>query len=111
MTDCPDVIPSLLGFACRIGVTKDTIHKWKARDPNQLDDEKWPQFREFLYLLERLNDLQEVVVLDKGLSGQINASVARLILSKHGYNGKVDVQDAVTVRLVSYKPDQGELNE
>ena len=73
-----DLIPSLAGLACVLGVGKSTMHDWKG------------QHQEFSDMLERLMQVQEKFLLRGGLSGDMNSTISKLVLSKHGYSDKVD---------------------
>ena len=73
-----DLIPSLAGLACLLGVGKSTMHDWKG------------QYQEFSDMLERLMQVQEKFLLRGGLSGDMNSTISKLVLSKHGYSDKVD---------------------
>ena len=73
-----DLIPSLAGLACVLGVGKSTMHDWKG---------KYPEFSE---MLEKLMLAQEKFLLRGGLSGDMNSTISKLVLSKHGYSDRVD---------------------
>ena len=70
---CPDAIPSIPGFTCIIGVCEKTIYNWKKNYP------------EFLQALRELHTAQHKELLNKGLTGQYNSTITKLILSSnHG---------------------------
>ena len=71
-------IPSVADLAHKLDVTRKTLYNW---------GEKYP---EFLYILEKINALQESTLLDKGLRGDYNSSIVKLALGKHGYHDKAD---------------------
>ena len=62
-------------------------------------------------MLDALNELQERAMLNGGASGQINSSIAKLVLAKHGYHDRVDVDGNLTVNLIAYRRDQEVLDE
>ena len=89
------VMPSAVGLAKVIGVSKKTLYNWA--DNND----------EFLHILAELNTEQEFTLLNKGLSGEFNTAITKLVLTKHDYSDKVS-QD-VTSSDGSMKPTVIEL--
>lgn len=84
------VMPSAVGLAKVIGVSKKTLYNWA--DNND----------EFLHILAELNTEQEFTLLNKGLTGEFNTAITKLVLTKHDYSDKV-AQD-VTSSDGSMKP-------
>lgn len=66
-------LPSIEGLALYLKVSRETIYKW-AEDHEEFSD-----------ILDELRAKQANVLLNKGLSGDYNPTIAKLILSKHGY--------------------------
>src|SRR6056300_1076267 len=62
------VMPSAVGLAKVIGVSKKTIYNWADNN----DD--------FLHILAELNTEQEFTLLNKGLSGEFNTAITKLLL-------------------------------
>ena len=73
-----DLIPSLAGLSFVLGVGKSTMHDWKGLHP------------EFSDMLEMLMLAQEKFLLRGGLSGDMNSTITKLVLSKHNYSDKTD---------------------
>lgn len=76
-------IPTLEGLAFHLGVSRKTLYNWEAD-------------AEFLHTLDKLRSAQAMLVLNGGIRGTYNATIAKLILStNHGYaeksEGTVDV--------------------
>lgn len=90
-----EVIPSVAGLALHLGVARKTLYNWA--DNNE----------RFLHTLERLNALQEVVLLSGGLQGRFNANIAKLALANHNYSDKI--QTDMTSSDGSMKPTRIEL--
>lgn len=80
--DQGDVIPSVAGLAVFLGRSRTLLHDWAA------DDDK----SEFKDILEQIGAKQEMVTLNNALAGNFNATIAKLLLGKHGYHEKVDNQ-------------------
>ena len=77
-----EVIPSIAGLALRLKVSRKTLHNWMA------DEDK----SEFLHIIEAILAKQESALVNKGLAGDFNPTVTKLILSKHGYSEKQEVE-------------------
>jgi len=75
-----DKIPSIAGLADHLEVTRETVHDWL------LQEEK----AEFSYNVKRILQRQEKVLANKGLDGEFNSSITKLLLTKHGYSDKVE---------------------
>lgn len=82
------VIPSLVGMCRVINRGKSTIYDW-AKDPE----------KEFSDIVQALNELQEEILANKGLVGDFNASITKLIMTKHGYSDKQEVQQTTKLSL------------
>ena len=74
-----DPVPSVAGLACEIGIRRETCHVW-AKDEN----------KEFSNILKKIAETQERQLLRGGLSSAFNASITKMILTKHGYSDKVE---------------------
>lgn len=73
-------LPTIEGFAAYIGVNKTTLYEW---------DKISPEFSDALGLIKAE---QHRRLVNAGLSGQYNPTIAKLILSSnHGYKEKSDV--------------------
>lgn len=75
-----DAVPSVAGLSVYIERARSTIYQWAAHEDNQ----------EFADILESINAKQEQVALNKGLKGDFNANLVKLLLGKHGYHDKID---------------------
>lgn len=66
-------LPTIEGFAAFIGVNKTTLYEWEKIHPD------------FSNALEAIRTEQHTRLLDNGLSGDYNSTIAKLILSSnHG---------------------------
>jgi hypothetical protein len=70
-------VPSIVGLCSVLGRGKTTIYTW-AEDENK-------QFRD---ILDAIKEKQELVTFNKSLKGEYNATIAKLLLGKHGYHDK-----------------------
>ena len=74
------VIPSRQGLARHLGIATSTLDAWE-KDPEKVT---------FSGMLEQLRQDQHDILINNGLTGDFNATIAKLALTKHGYTDKVD---------------------
>ncbi len=73
-------LPKLEGFARFLNVSRQSLNNWAEQHP------------EFLDALERIKIEQKERLIDNGLSGDYNPTIAKLVLSSdHGMAEKSDV--------------------
>lgn len=73
-------LPSYEGFCIYTDIAVRTFYDWK---------EKYP---EFSHALGRIEARQKKVIMEKGMSGEYNSTIGKLILSSnHGMREKSDV--------------------
>ena len=70
-------LPMVAGLSIYLDVARDTIYEWAKL--------KTPLGKQFSDIVERISAEQEYKLVGKGLKGEYNASIAKLILNKHGY--------------------------
>ena len=75
-----EIIPTVEGFARYIGVrSKKTLYNWGDKH------------EEFLHALEEIKNLQSIMLQNGGLSGALNATISKLMLSaNHGISEKTE---------------------
>lgn len=82
-----DQFPSNVGLALVLGIRRETVYKW-GKDPRKA---------EFGNILDRIQAKQEQVLLNKGISGEFNSNIAKLVLGKHGYKDRSESDHNVTI--------------
>lgn len=70
-------IPSVVGFARILKVSKKTLYNWADKYP------------EFLHTLDEIQAEQEFVALNKGATGEFAQPTTKLVLHNHGYSDKI----------------------
>lgn len=81
-------LPTIEGFAQYIDVNKTTLYEW---------DKKYPEFSNSL---EKIKTEQYNRLVNKGLSGDYNSTIAKLILSSnHGMSEKTETESKVTMEV------------
>lgn len=72
-----DVIPSAAGLCVWLGISRPTLHEWDRAHPD------------FSNTLDAIRSLQEKAALNKGLTGEFNSTIVKLVLANHGYSDKL----------------------
>jgi len=104
-----EVIPSVVGLCRYIKRSKSTVYSWIK------DEDK----KDFLDIVNAIEESQHISLVSGGLSGGYNPLITKLILSKHGYSEKMEVDNkssdgSMTPKGYSqeqYKSAQGELDK
>lgn len=78
-------LPTIEGLAGFLGIHKDTIYEWEKIHS---------EFSDVINIL-RSNQARELI--NKGLSGDYNPIIAKLLLMKHGYTDKVENEHSGSV--------------
>ncbi|WP_434779258.1 DNA-packaging protein [Neisseria sp. Ec49-e6-T10] len=93
-----DVVPSVAGLACYLGVGRQTLYDYKE------------QSLEFSYILEGIGAAQEKMLINGGLLSTYNPTITKMMMTKHGYTDKHEVDNTssdgslsmpVTIEIVS----------
>ncbi|MGD9381206.1 MAG: DNA-packaging protein [Candidatus Thorarchaeota archaeon] len=80
-SDLGDPVPTIAGLACELNVSRGTLYDWAAEEEKE----------EFSDILEAIMAKQERVLAGKGLTGDFNPNITKMMLTKHGYSDKQDV--------------------
>ncbi|MBT0725422.1 hypothetical protein HH682_13535 [Rosenbergiella sp. S61] len=87
-----DVVPSVAGLACYLGISRSTAQEY-AKDNV-----------EFSGTLEAIKTLQENKLINKGLIGDFNATITKLMLANHGYSDKAEIDNKSSDGSMTPKP-------
>lgn len=71
-------MPQMAQLAYQLGCARSSLYVWAK------------EHEEFSDILERLMALQEFTLISNGLNSNYNSTITKLILTKHGYNDKVE---------------------
>lgn len=71
-------LPNVAGLAVYLGVSRETLYEWGR------------VHKEFSDILKEVLAKQEEKLIQGGISGEYNGTIAKLILTKHGYSDKID---------------------
>jgi hypothetical protein len=72
-------LPTIEGLADYLDIHKDTIYEWESRFPNFSD------------VITKLRNRQANKLVNNGLAGTYNPTIAKVLLTKHGYREGQDV--------------------
>jgi len=92
-------VPMIAGLAKHLKVSRDTVYEWASH----------PDKAEFSDIVGEIMTEQEMMLTSGGLMGTYHATIAKLMLSKHGYTDKVETKDT-TKKAVDDLTDE-ELDE
>jgi hypothetical protein len=84
LTDYPsndDIVPTVAGLACYLNIPRSSLYNYKGQDYRLLDT------------LERIEQLQEKMLVKGGLLGDFNPTITKLMMSNHGYSEKAQVDN------------------
>lgn len=87
-----DVVPSVAGLACYLGISRSTAQEY-AKDN-----------AEFSGTLEAIKTLQENKLINKGLIGDFNPTITKLMLANHGYSDKAEIDNKSSDGSMTPKP-------
>ena len=87
-----DVVPSVADLACYLGISRSTAQEY-AKDNV-----------EFSGTLEAIKTLQENKLINKGLVGDFNPTITKLMLANHGYSDKAEIDNKSSDGSMTPKP-------
>lgn len=76
-----DIVPSVAGLACYLDIPRSSLYNYKGQSDRLLDT------------IERIEQLQEKLLLKGGLLGDFNPTITKLMMSNHGYSDKQEVDN------------------
>ena len=75
-----DKIPSHIALSEYIGISSTYMYEWAKHEDK----------KEFSEILEKVNKLQQRILINGGLSNDFNSNITKLVLGKHGFHEKQD---------------------
>lgn len=76
-----DLVPTVVGLALDIGISEDTAYEWAKHEDKA----------EFSELLTRIKNTQQRGLVNGGLGGTLNPAITKMMMTKHGYSDKQEV--------------------
>lgn len=71
-------VPTKGGLAKYLGVSRETLYDWASK------------YEEFSDVMEQVGAEQEDRLINNGLAGTYNPTIAKVLLTKHGYREGID---------------------
>lgn len=72
-------IPTIEGLCLKLQINKSTLYDWEDK------------YQEFSHDIDKVRKSQAERLVNKGLSGEYNPTIAKVLLSKHGYTEKQEI--------------------
>lgn len=79
--DHGDLVPTVVGLALALDVATNTIYNWAKAGVSS----------EFLSIFTRIEQIQHQGLINGGLSGAFNPAITKMMLTKHGYSEKQEI--------------------
>lgn len=79
-----EAIPTVVGLALYIGISKATIHRWK---------EEYPLIKD---IADTVLEMQERALINGGLTSEYNSHVTKMLLAQHGYSDSQQIKSETT---------------
>lgn len=76
-----DAVPTIAGMACEVGVARSTLYDWATHEDK-------PEFSDIFNMVA---EFQERKLVNGGLVGGFNPAVTKMMLTKHGYSDKQEI--------------------
>lgn len=93
-------IPTIEGLASYLKIHRSTLYAWQKEHP------------EFSDIIEQLQQKQADRLLSNGLSGDYNSTIAKVLLTKHGYTDKQEIdQKTEHSGQITHTIDHSKLSE
>lgn len=77
-------LPTIEGLALYLEISRSTLYLWQKEHP------------EFSDIIEILQQKQAQALINNGLSGDYNPTIAKVLLSKHGYKDETKTEQLHT---------------
>ena len=72
-------LPTIEGLALYLEISRSTLYLWQK------------EHKEFSDIIEVLQQKQATVLINNALGGHYNSTIAKVLLTKHGYTDKTEI--------------------
>lgn len=79
-------LPTIEGLALYLEISRSTLYLWQK------------EHKAFSDIIEILQQKQAQVLINNGLSGRYNPTIAKVLLTKHGYTDKQEIDQKTTLK-------------
>lgn len=98
-TSVGDTVPTIAGLAITLGISRQTCYAWQDDQEKQV----------FSYIIDKLKQVQERALVNKGLLGEYHPQITKVMLARHGYSDKQEIDHSSSDGSMSPKPTVIEL--
>lgn len=84
-----DVIPTVEGLSIYLDISRDTIYTWKKQEEK----------KEISDTLGQIEKTQKNILMNKGLLGEFNSNITKLLLHNHGLSDKAELKTENTTKV------------
>ena len=77
-----ELFPSHVGLCLYVGIGKSTAYDWSKEEEKQ----------EFSDIFEQIMMRQELNIVKNAITGDYNSTIAKVMLTKHGYSDKLQTE-------------------
>lgn len=101
LSDCKRqfYLPTIEGLAVHLGVWRSTLYDWAAPSSDVYHVE-------FHDIFEQLKALQASMLIQNGLKGEYNATITKLLLTKHNYSDKQETDIKSDGKAIVFMPGE-----
>lgn len=78
-------LPTIEGLALYLEISRSTLYLWQK------------EHKEFSDIIEILQQKQAQALINNALSGSYNPTIAKVLLTKHGYTDKQEIDQKTTI--------------
>lgn len=89
-------VPTIEGLSLELDISRETVYDWADQETK----------KEFSYIVKRILAKQASVLIDKGLRGRFNPTICKLLLHKHNYNEKIEIEQENIHRFPDLTDDE-----
>lgn len=87
-----EVVPTVVGLCRHIRRAKSTVYKWCQEGDKKV----------FSDIVKEIEESQEIKLVSGGLSNSMNANITKLMLTKHGYSDKQEIDHQSSDKSMSH---------
>ena len=84
-----EVLPTVQGLALYLDLSTRTLQDWATQEEKG----------EFSRTLDNLKNKQATFLISKGLGGEYNPALAKLMLHNHGYSDKIEQTQDIKISI------------
>lgn len=92
-------LPTIEGLSLYLEISRSTLYLWQK------------EHKEFSDIIEVLQQKQAQVLINNGLSGNYNSTIAKVLLTKHGYTDKQEIDHTTKGESIKTEIDYSKLSE